>query len=231
MRQMQAAALIVAALVAVGPARADDATATMSVTGTGSVEAVPDRATVTLGVEEQGPTAEAATDAMAKSVRAILGRLEAAGIPERDIQTTGLTLYPVYSREVQSDAPQKVVGFSASSSLTVEVAGVENIGPLLDKVISAGANRLQGIAFDLSNREALLDQARREAVSDAFRKARLYAESAGVELGDVLEISESPSGGGPYPMARAEAMTLASVPVVAGETVVESTIQLKIAIH
>ena len=94
----------------------------------------------------------------------------------------------------------KLVGYDVSNNVTVTVRKVDNLGALLDKLVQAGSNQINGISFDVSKPEAALDEARKLATADATRKAKLYAEAMGVELGNVMSISE---GGGyqpPMPM-------------------------------
>jgi len=230
MRNFMGAVLVLAALSVTGPAGAAEPQRSMTVVGVGHVEAVPDMAVVTLGVQDQAKTAKAATEAMSRAAGAMLDKIRSAGIADRDVQTSGLDLFPVYDRGSTPGADQVLVGFRASTSLTLRVRKLDGLGGLLDQLVSAGANTVQGISFDVSGRDALMDEARAAAVADALRKAKLYADSAGVVLGDILSIRESDSADGPRPTMRAATMAMAAVPIAAGETSVESTITVRIAI-
>jgi len=213
------------------PLRAEEAARALTVTGVGHAEAKPDMAVVTLGVSEQAKTAKAAVEAMSRGTRAVISRLSGAGIEDRDMQTSGLSLYPVYNRGSLPGSENVLAGFNASTTLTVRIRALDSLGEVLDQVVGAGANQINGISFDVSDPQSAQDSARAAAIADALRKARLMAEAAEVTLGDILQIGESPSGGIPIPMARAEMVSMAAVPVVAGESTFESTIQLKIEVR
>lgn len=189
----------------------------ITVTGTGEVAAVPDMATIILGVQVRGDTAAAALAANSERLAAVLARLKATGIADRDLQTSGLGLGPQldYSRDGQ---PPRVVGYEATNMLTVRVRDLARLGAVLDQAVADGANTLNGLSFGLAEPQAALDKARVAAVQDARRKADMMAQAAGVSLGAVLEMSES-TGGGPQPYFRGApmAMEAAAVPVQGGE--------------
>lgn len=218
MRGMRVALLagIVAGQMA-GAALAQAAPGKIIVTGEGRVDAAPDIATITLGVQVRAETAAAALAANSERLAAVLARLKSGGIAERDLQTSGLGLGPQmdYSREGQ---PPRVVGYEATNMLTVRVRDLAKLGTVLDKAVGDGANTLNGLAFGLAEPQAALDKARVAAVQDARRKAEMMATAAGVALGAVLEMSES-HGGGPQPYFRGApmAMEAAAVPVEGGE--------------
>lgn len=229
------AAALAAGWLALAPAMAQQegapvpvGPATLSVSGQGAVSAAPDMATITLGVSERAESAKVAMDAVSNSLGAILSRLERFGIAERDIQTSDLSLGPVWNNRASSGAPE-VTGFEASNRLTVRVRDLDQLGVILEAALQDGANRMNGLQFGLSEPRPLEDEARRAAVADALAKAQLYAEAAGVTLGPILSISE---GGiaGPQPgmimAARAEA-----VPIAAGETGISATVQMVFALE
>lgn len=214
-----AAALIALPLVVWGlPSRAETVTnatlPSITVTGEGRVEAEPDMATVTLGVTTEGLTAAEAMDANSAALAAVLDRLRAAGVAERDLQTSGLSLNPTWSNP--EGGRQRIEGFQAANLLTVRVRALDNLGSVLDAAIRDGANTLHGVTFGLDDPQPVIDRARERAVTDARRKAEQLAGAAGLDLGRVLVITEG--GGGampPVPQYRMDAM--ASVPVAAGE--------------
>lgn len=209
--------VLLAAQLCAAAALADAGPARITVTGLGTVEAAPDMATISLGVQVSADTAAAALTANSQRIGAVLARLKAAGIAERDLQTSGLGLGPQldYSRNGQ---PPRVVGYEATNTLTVRVRDLARLGVVLDQAVADGANTLNGLSFGLDEPQAALDRARVAAVQDARRKAEMMAQAAGVALGAVLEMSES-TGGGPRPFFRAApmAMEAAAVPVEGGE--------------
>ena len=205
------------------PALAQDAAtvaplATITVTGEGHAEAAPDLATISLGVTTQGATAGEAMDANSAALSAVVERLKAAGVADRDMQTSNLSLNPNWQQTDGTQAPV-IVGYVASNVLTVRVRALDTLGEVLDRAITDGANTLNGISFGLDDPEPALDKARAEAVAAARARAELLVTAAGVKLGRVLSISES--GGyvppGPMPMYRMEADMAKAVPVEGGE--------------
>lgn len=223
---MRVLSVFVTVLAFALPATADEAAlATISVTGEGRVEAAPDMATLTLGVNNEAATAAEAMAANSEAVAAVIAKLRESGIEERDLQTTGLSLGPRYDHGNSGGAP-KLAGYFASNMVTVRVRALDSLGSTLDAVVSEGANTLNGLSFGLQDDQAARDEARRLAVTDAARKAALYAEAAGVKLGRVMRIGE---GGGqmpPMPMAMgAEAFAKsADVPVAPGELNLTSSV-------
>ncbi len=214
------------------PAFAETPPATISVTGEGKVEIAPDMATLNLGVTTEADTAAAALKANSDGLAGALSRLKAAGIAERDIQTSGLSLNPRYDYGT-SGGEAKITGYVAANMVTVRVRDLGVLGQTLDAVVTDGANTLGGLGFGLQNPDQATDEARRRAVADAAHKAALYAEAAGVTLGRILSISEQGNYGGPQPIMMAEARfakDAGSVPVASGELTVAATVSITYAI-
>jgi uncharacterized protein len=208
------------------PAFAETAPATISVTGEGKVEIAPDMATLNLGVTTEADTAAAALKANSDGIAGALSRLKDAGIAERDLQTSGLTLNPRYDYG-SSGGEAKITGYVASNMVTVRVRDLAVLGQTLDAVVTDGANTLGGLSFGLQEPDSTMDEARRRAVADATHKATLYAEAAGVKLGRIMSIADQGNYGGPQPMMMAEARfakDAGSVPVASGELTVGATV-------
>lgn len=188
----------------------------VQVEGRGIVSAVPDIATIRLGVRHEANEASAASRAVAEGLRAILDNLSAAGLADKDVQTTQLRLSPMMDYS-GSKSPRKI-GFEAASTLTVTVRDLDLLGQVLDQVMQAGANQFDGLEFDLSNRQDVEDEARKAAVADAIRKATVLAEAAGQKLGNVVEILEGTRSAGPqFAMGRMAMERGASMPIAPGE--------------
>jgi uncharacterized protein len=221
---------LIATLVILGqPLMAETAPPMISVTGEGRINVAPDMATVTLGVTTEADTAKAAMDANSAQLSAAIAALKAAGIEDKDIQTTGLSLGPRYDyNRTKSDGTAQITGFVASNNVTVRVRALAGLGEVLDAVVTDGANTLNGVAFGLQDPDPALDAARKDAVADARRKAELYAAAAGVTLGAIQSISEQSGYAPPMPMALAEASFAkdASVPVAAGEVGVTAQVSI-----
>lgn len=212
------APILAALMLAQAPlaALADTPQPRLVVTGEGRSEAAPDIATITLGVTTQADTADAALAENNTRLATVLENLRAAGIADRDLQTSGLSLGPRYDYSREGQAP-RVVGYEASNTLTVRVRALDSLGTVLDKAVADGANTFQGLSFGLADPTAALDAARVAAVEEARRKAGLMARAAGVTLGPVLEITEATRMPEPYMMARGAAAKADSVPVAGGE--------------
>ena len=189
---------------------------TITVTGEATVQATPDMATIMLGVTTDGETASAAMAANTAAVSAVLARLAAAGVEERDLQTSNLSLNPNWVG-YDSGAMPTIAGYSAMNMLNVRVRDLAKLGDLLDASITDGANTLNGITFELSTPRPVMDEARKAAVADAKARADLLVAAAGEVLGPIVQISETPNYNGPTPMFRADAASAGAVPVASGQ--------------
>ena len=200
------------ALPLAAPALADNV---ITVTGEGTVQVTPDMATIALGVTTDGASAAEAMAANSKALQAVIDRLKSAGIEDRDLQTSNLSLNPNW---VGYDAGQtpKIAGYVASNMLSVRVRALDKLGSVLDASITDGANTLNGITFDLASPRPVQDEARKAAVADAKARAELLAAAAGVKLGKIEAISEAAGYGAPMPMFRDE-KSAAAVPVASGQ--------------
>lgn len=205
----------------------DDRIRTISVTGTGTVEAAPDMATLMIGVTTQAETATEALTANSAATEAVIARLTASGIEARDMQTSNLSINPNWTG-YDSSSP-RISGYVASNMLTVRVRKLETTGTVLDAAVADGANTLNGLTFGLANPEPAYDEARKAAVADARARAELLAAAAGVALGPVLSISDGGAMTGPAPMYR-EAASVAPVPVVGGELGLVANVSITYAI-
>ena len=197
----------------------------LTVTGEGRASAVPDMATITLGVQREARTAGAAMSAASEAASAVLATLEGAGIESRDIQTTRLGLDPRYARPTDN-APPKITGYIASNGLIVRVRDLTDLGGLLDAVISDGANSFRGISFGVSDPTDLAAEARRDAVRDAAARAETLAGAAGVSLGPLQSLTEGGGDGGPAPIMRGAMMAEAAVPLAEGEIDITARVTL-----
>ena len=133
-------------------------------------------------------TAREASDSNNAAMGKVLLALKGAGIDEKDIQTSRLSLQPQYAPN--RPMPSPITGYRASNRVTVRLRDVSKVATMIDTLVSAGANDIGGINFMVSQASKLLDDAREQAVADARRKAEIYAKAAGVSLGAPLSISE-----------------------------------------
>lgn len=160
----------------------------ITVTGDATVSVAPDLAMVRGGVTTHGKTAQEASEANTRDMQAVIAALKEAGIEERDIQTTRLSIYP--QQDANKSGQARIVGFQATNHVNVRLRDVTRVAAVLDRMISAGANEISGISFAVADESKVLDNARRQAVADARRKAEVYAQAAGVRLGRAVLIQE-----------------------------------------
>ena len=197
---------------------------TLTVTGMATVNAVPDQATLSLGVTTTGETAAAAMAANNDAASAVIARLIEAKVADRDMQTTGLSLNPNWVMNADG-AGQVIQGYIASSMLTVRIAALETAGSVLDAAVTDGANTLNGLTFGLANPRPIEDDARKAAVADALARAQVLAQAAGESLGPILSITEGGGGQQPMPMLY-KAAADSAVPLAAGEVGVSAEVTI-----
>jgi uncharacterized protein len=196
----------------------------ISIVGEGKAAAAPDTAAFDAGVVVIAGTAQAALEQNTKSITALLAALKAAGIEGRDLATSGFAVQPrvAYPQPEPGKQPEqpKLEGYEVRNSVTVKVRDLSKLGMILDAAVQRGANQIGAISFEIQNKDALLDKARQDAISDAKRKAEKAAQAAGLKLGRVLSLSETVQHGLPRPMAgdvTSFRATSAPVPVEPGE--------------
>ncbi|WP_271894833.1 SIMPL domain-containing protein [Candidatus Phyllobacterium onerii] len=197
----------------------------IAVTGEGQAALAPDMALVSMVVLQEKPTAREALTANNEAMAKVLDAMKKAGIAERDLQTSGFNIEPRYVYPDNKDNTQppeapKIVGYAVSNSLTVRVRDLKKVGDILDQSVTLGVNQGGNLIFTNDKPEAIVEEARKNAVANAMAKAKTLTEAAGVGLGKVLEISEQSYSPRPMPMGQAKMMAAApadSVPVAAGE--------------
>ena len=166
-------------------------------------KAAPDAATLSTGVVSQASNAAAALAANAHAMTAVFDTLHRAGIADKNIQTSGISLSPQYGGK--QGQPQHIVGYQVSNTVSVFIDKLDKVGSVIDALVAAGSNQIDGPNFIIADPKPLLAKARAEAVKDAIAKAQTYAAAAGVTLGPILSISEGGSTA-PQPMGRMMAM-------------------------
>ncbi|MFM9935742.1 MAG: SIMPL domain-containing protein [Novosphingobium sp.] len=199
--------------------------AVLTVSADGRSTRTPDLAVFNAGVTTQAKTASAALTENAARMNAVIDALKQSGIADRDIQTSNLSVNPVYGQP-RADANGNVTGepvitgYQATNQVEVRQRKIGNYGKTIDTLVSAGANQVSGPSFQLDNADVASDEARIDAMKKARARADLYAKAAGMTVRRILTISE---GGGysPQPQimyARAEKMMAsAPSPISAGE--------------
>ena len=214
--------LVAAAIAGVAQPRlgrsATPSSTRITVTGNGTVNATPDRASFNFGVQTQSATAAGALSKNAEQARAIIDALKKAGIDAFDIQTTQVSLWP----QTTNDG-RRITGYQASNSVQV-TAALGKAGDLVDAAVGAGANNVDGPNLDTSDKTSLYADALKKAVADAKTKAQALADAGGLTLGGVVNVSEGSSEPTPIPFAAAEAVQSAAPPIEAGTQQIQATV-------
>ncbi|NQV82447.1 MAG: SIMPL domain-containing protein [Rhodospirillales bacterium] len=228
---IRTALLAFAILLVAVPAQAnEDKAPSVTVTGTGAATATPNAADVSVGATV---TADTATKALADAATRAEGLLKAAqsqGIAERDIQTSGISLRPRLNRRDQNRPNQKpgISGYLAQLNYTLIIRNLEKLGTILDRLVAAGGNEMGGIRLFVTETDALTDEARRKAMTDARHAASLLAEEAGLRLGPVLRIEDSAASPGPMRMMSSRAE---GVPMPTGEVSYRAQVRVTYALE
>ncbi|MEQ1649489.1 MAG: SIMPL domain-containing protein [Hyphomicrobiaceae bacterium] len=199
---------------------------TVTVSAAGSTSAIPDLAYISSGVMTEASTAREAMSLNNAVMAKVIDGLKALGITATDIQTTSINVNPRYTNPRDGKAPV-VNGYQAHNTVRITVRNLTKLGDILDNAVTLGANQMGGISFDVSTAEQLKDEARKAAMTNARRRAELYANAAGANLGQVLTISEDVRMAGPRPVSMARmAASADSVPVETGSMKLETTIHV-----
>jgi uncharacterized protein YggE len=199
----------------------------LSVSAQAEAKRVPDVATISAGVVTQAADANAAMRANAVQMDKVMAAIKAAGIAERDIQTSGINLNPQY-KYVENQQPT-ITGYQASNTVSIKVREIGKLGEVLDALVASGANQVNGPSFEIDQPEAVYDEARRAALEKAQQRAQMYAKSLDLKVRRIVSISE---GGGfqpPRPMMMAKAAGFdraESSPVSPGETTLTANLDV-----
>ena len=187
-------------------------------------------ATVSAGVVTQAPSAQAAMQGNADKMNAVMDALSSAGIQTRHIQTSQLSLNPQY--DYSNRQKPRITGYEARNTVSARSENLDQVGPMLDALVGAGANNINGINFSIKDSAAAKSDARKQAVSEAGRKAQEMAEAANVNLGRILEMRET-GHNMVQPQANMRMMAMeasTSTPVSGGEQAISVTVTLTYAI-
>jgi uncharacterized protein len=204
----------------------------LSLSATGEAEAVPDVATIMIGVETFGADAKAANEANSRKAAEIAKALEEFGVADRDIQTANLSLSRI-------DYGKRKGQFQASNTLTVRLSDVPKAGEAVAAATTAGANVLSGPSLQIDDPEKANRGAYIAAYKAARTRAEAYAEAAGMEISRVLAIRDGGQSGSPPPpyamaemAADAAAISVAPPPSIRpGVTRTSVTVQVDFALE
>lgn len=171
---------------------------TVTVVGEGVVKIKPDIAQVNIGVEVVKPTVKEASGEANEIMEAVLAALAEAGVEEKDIQTSGFSIWVerVYGPDGSFDDEQN--RYHVNNNVFATLRDLETVGATLDAAIEAGANNIYGVTFSLADPKSIESDARAKAVENAKAKAEELAGLNGAEVGAAVSISEVVGQGGGY---------------------------------
>ena len=215
---LTAAGAVPAALAQTPPADTLFRASTLNLSAYGETRVAPDMASISLGVLTEAKSAAEALAANAVRMNAVMASLKRAGIADKDVQTSNLSVNPQY--RYQENMPPVLTGYQVSNQATVTVRDLKRLGPAVDATVNAGANQVNGISFGITDATAAENAAREAAVKALTARSELYARATGYRVLRLVSLSE---GGGytPRPPMPMEMMARASMksdtPVSAGE--------------
>jgi len=220
-------------LSACGPTTSAKDVRTLSVSGSGQANLAPDIAYIYVGVHTENPTAAAGVTENNTQTQKVIQAIKDFGIDEKDIRTTNFSIYPQDKYDPQTGTPTGDKTYVVDNTVYVTVHKLDQLGDLLDTVVSAGANTVNSVQFDVADKAAALKQARADAVKDAEAQAKSLAEAAGLSVGDIQSIGffdnsqpifEGKGGGGGV------AADAASIPIQPGQLTFTVTVNIAYAI-
>jgi hypothetical protein len=199
----------------------------LDISATGESTRVPDVAIISAGVVTRAPTAGAAIQENSARMDRVLAALKRAGVADRDVQTSSISLNPEY--RYQENKPPELVAYSASNQVSIRFRDIRNSGKILDALVAEGANQINGPTLTIDKPEAALDEARVNAIASGRARADLYARALGKRVVRVVSVSE---GAGNYPvpppMPMVERMSAqaADTKIVAGEQKLQVSVSM-----
>ena len=205
---------------------ANDATL-LNISAQAEARRVPDVATISAGVVTQAVDGNTALRQNAEQMARVMAAIQAAGIAERDIQTSGISLNPQY-RYVENEAPS-ITGYQATNTVSLKVRDITKLGKVLDSLAAQGANQINGPSFQIDQPEPVYDEARLAALKKAKDRAETYAKALDLKVRRIISISEGGGGGfRPVPMMAMSARGKAEMDtaVSPGETEVSVSLDV-----
>ena len=160
----------------------------ITVTSRGEVQVTPDRARVQVGVETEARSAADAANQNNRKQAAVLNAIRALGIPSSAITTLNYTVHPIH-RWNENTKRSELTGYRVSNIVQVDAEKIEQAGPIIDAALKAGANRVAGLEFRLSDQARYRDSALVIAVQNARRQAEVVARAAGGTASELLEVN------------------------------------------
>jgi hypothetical protein len=214
--------VLTSACASAAPSTAQPAPRTLSVNGNAQASLTPDVAYINIGVHSENADAKEAVASNNVSAQAVTDALKAMGVDEKDIRTSNFSIYP--QDEWGPDGQKIGTKFMVDNTVYVTLRDLNQIGDILGAAVSAGANSINGIQFDVADKTPFLAEARKAAVENAKLQAEDLAKAAGVTLGEVQAINYYNTYSSPV------ALDMKSVGLGGGASVPVSSGQLTISV-
>jgi uncharacterized protein YggE len=202
--------------------------ASITAVGSATVSVTPDIARVDISVVTQGATAQDATAANASQAGAVITALQALVGSNSNIKTTSYYLSPVYNNPPPGQSAT-IIGYTVTNTVEVTLTDLSQVGKVIDTAIQSGANRVQGISFDLQDRNPVIAQALKSAASRARAQADAIASGLNVHTAAVLHASEGVNTSTPAPLGAA-ATAAPTTPIETGLVVLQASVTIEVAI-
>ena len=160
---------------------------TIAISGEGKVTAIPDIATIDVGLMTEKSDVKNAQLENTTKMNRLIANLKNLGVDSKDIQTSYYNIYPQYD---WPNGKQILRGYQVSQGVTVKIRNLDKIGDILAAAGEGGANQVSGLSFDIDDPEVLRQEARVKALENAKEKAEALARVAGIGLGKIVSFSE-----------------------------------------
>lgn len=202
----------------------------LNVNGNAVISVAPDTAYVSLGVETSNPSAEVASEENATRMARVLAALRELGLTEKEISTKGYNIYS-YNQVLNRGTNEEttVTTYQVQNKIEITTTNLEQVGKIVDVAVKAGANQVQGIRFDLADKQELQLKALENAIKQARSKAEVMAAAAGVELGGIVSLNEDYASYAPmYDTAvmRAQAFSNIETSITPGDVEISAKVTM-----
>ncbi len=204
---------------------------TLNVSGNGTVYLTPDIATIYIGVHTDDVDLANAVSKNNTQTQALVDALKKAGVAGKDIQTSNFSVYTNANGGIDKMTGQVIpngTNYSVDNTVYVTIRDLTKLGSLLNTAVGAGANNINSITFDVADKTAAMVQARQKAMTNASNLAAELAKTAGLNLGEIQNITYSDNSPMPYyGMAGGGASAPnVSVPIQPGQTQISVTVSV-----
>ncbi|MCR9267587.1 MAG: SIMPL domain-containing protein [Alphaproteobacteria bacterium] len=214
-------------------AQSEAALPSLNLSASAEVQMAPDYASVSSGVVSRAETAQQAVRENARTMDAVFSALRRAGVEPADMQTSQLSVSPVYAENRSNNQVQRdIIGYEVRNTVSATIRDTRQVGQVIDAMVSAGANNINSVSFGAEDTADALNEARRTAIANLMSKADLFAEAAGFELCGIRSMSENSYAPQPVYRERAYAMGAmdSATPVAAGELTLTATVNASFCI-